>query len=226
MPAAVMKFLFGLSFPRFAWLKSWNPEPFYRAIAKYIVRSLYNPRYSGFEQIPEEGPAILVCNHVSYVDGLIINAGCKRPVRFIIDTYIYNMPGVHYFMRYNRAIPILPTRESVTHALDEVSAALKAGDLVCIFPEGQLTYTGSLGRFKPGIESIIRRDPVPVYPIAINGLWGSIFSRKHLHSFRRFIPHLFGRRIHAVCGTPVAPQDVNVNRLQDTVLRLKYKAME
>lgn len=199
-----------------------NLEPFFRFCARMLCYAIYYPRYTGFEKIPKTGAAILICNHVSYVDGLIIAAGCNRPVRFIIDTHIYNVPVVHYFMKWNRAIPILPTRESVTHALEEISAGIKAGDLICIFPEGQLTYTGSLGRFKTGIESIIRRDPAPVYPIALTGLWGSIFSRKYLGSIRRFIPKHIFKRVHAICGDPIPPENVKVNMLQKAVLRLKY----
>ena len=208
-----------------SWRWKWEPEPFWRALARMVALLFYNPKYTGFDQVPTSGAAILICNHVSYVDGLIIAAAFNRPVRFIIDTNIYNLPLVHYFMFYNRAIPILPTRESVTGALEEVSAGLKAGDLVCIFPEGQLTYTGSLGRFKTGIESIIKRDPVPVYPIALTGLWGSIFSRKYRGTWKRFIPKRFTPRVHAICGAPMAPETVTVNRLQETVLRLKYLAM-
>lgn len=201
-----------------------NLEPFYRFCARMLCVAIYNPRYVGFEKIPKTGAAILICNHVSYVDGLIIAAGCRRPVRFIIDTHIYNAPVVNYFMRWNRAIPILPTRESVTHALEEISAGIKAGDLICIFPEGQLTYTGGLGRFKAGIESIIKRDPAPVYPIALTGLWGSIFSRKYLGSIKRFIPKQIFKRVHVICGEPIAPERVTVNLLQETVMRLKHMA--
>jgi 1-acyl-sn-glycerol-3-phosphate acyltransferase len=224
MSAMVANVLKKLPFQGWTRKWKWNPEPFWRMIARSIAIAFYNPKYTGFDQIPEHGPAILICNHVSFVDGLIVAAGCKRPVRFIIDTYIYNIPFVHFFMLYNRAIPILPTRESVTAALEEVSAGIKAGDLICIFPEGQLTFTGSLGRFKTGIEAIVKRDPAPVYPIALTGLWGSIFSRKYMGSWKRFIPKRFSPRVHAICGTPIAPEDVTVNRLQETVLRLKYKA--
>ena len=157
-----------------------NPEPLYRYIARLLCKAVYNPRYIGFEQIPKSGAAMLISNHVSYADGLVIASGCKRPIRFVIDQEIYTLPFLHYLMVCNRAIPIAPTRESVTHALDEIAAGFEAGDLICIFPEGQLTYTGSLGRFKTGIESITKRSPVPVYPIALSGLWGSIFSRKYL----------------------------------------------
>lgn len=200
-----------------------NLEPLYRSLAKLLCLSVYNPHYKGFEKIPESGPAILVSNHVSYVDGLIIAAGCKRPVRFVIDAYIYQAPGVHYFMKYNRAIPIEPTRESVMNALDEIAKGLEAGDMICIFPEGQLTYTGSLGRFKTGIESIIKRNAVPVYPIAINGLWGSMFSRKYLGSARRFLPKNPFQMVQAICGDPIPPSLVSVNFLQKAVMRLKYQ---
>ena len=201
-----------------------NIEPSLRFCARMLCYVLYYPHYSGFEKIPKTGAAVIISNHVSYVDGLIIASGCRRPVRFVIDTHIYNLPVVHYFMKLNRAIPILPTRESVTQALEEISAGIKAGDLICIFPEGQLTYTGGLGRFKTGIESIIRRDPAPVYPVALTGLWGSIFSRKYLGSIKRFIPKHFGKRVHAICGDRIPPENISVNMLQKTVLRLKYLA--
>src|SRR5690606_24257799 len=100
-----------------------------------------------------------------------------RPVRFIIDKYIYEQPGVHYFMKRGRAVPVEATRESVTAMLDTIATGLEQGDLFCIFPEGQLTYTGHLGHFKPGIEWIVQRTPVTIYPMALHGLWGSILSR-------------------------------------------------
>ena len=204
-------------------LFSENPEPFFRMGVRVLTRMMYRPHFIGFDNIPETGAGLIIANHVSYVDGMIIQTGCKRPIRFVIDDYIYRQPGVHYFMSHNRAIPILPTRDSVSHALDEISEGLKAGDLICIFPEGQLTYTGSLGRFKPGIEYIIRRDMVPVYPVALKGLWGSIFSRKYLKAHFRFFPRSWRREVTAICGPAIAPETVNVNHLQETVLRLKYQ---
>jgi 1-acyl-sn-glycerol-3-phosphate acyltransferase len=158
------------------------------------------------------------------VDGLVIASGCKRPVRFVIDTMIYNLPVLHYLMTCNRAIPILPTRESVLHALDEIAEGLAAGDLICIFPEGQLTYTGSLGRFKTGIESIIKRSPVPIYPIALNGLWGSMFSRKYYGTPLRYLPGNPWQPVRALCGEPVPPEMVSINYLQRKIMQLKYQA--
>lgn len=186
-----------------------------------ITRLIWRPRYIGFENVPEMGPAILISNHVSYIDGPIIDAGCRRTVRYLIDRDIYHLPGVHQLMRLNRAIPIAPSRASVEAAFDEISAGLRAGEVICIFPEGFLTFTGGLGRFRPGIEWIIRRDAVPVVPIALSGLWGSAFSRKKSGSMARFLPHK-RLKITAICG-PVIPSDkVTVNYLQEAVLKLKY----
>lgn len=207
------------------WKFSFDPEPLLSAIAHSITRFVYRPHYSGFENMPKEGPAIIIANHVSYVDGPIIDAGCPRKVRYIIDEDIYNLPGVHYLMSLDRAIPISPNRKSVEAALNAVSEGLRNGDVICIFPEGFLTFTGSLGRFRPGIEWMIKRDPVPVVPLAINGLWGSVFSRKYLKSPMRWLPRTWLRgKVTVKCGTVIPPEKVSVNYLQEAILRLKYSA--
>lgn len=208
----------------FVRLSSYDPAPLLRAVAHRLTRAVYKPHYIDFHHIPESGPAIIICNHVSYMDGPIIDAGCKRNIRYIIDEDIYKLPGVHYLMKLDRAIPIAPNRKSVERAFDEISAGLKAGDLICIFPEGFLTFTGGLGRFRPGIEWIIKRDPVPIIPMALSGLWGSVFSRKYLRSSLRWLPRHFGLKVVAKCGPAIDPTQtkVDVNYLQQVVLKLKY----
>lgn len=203
---------------------SFNPEPILSKIAHKLTRAVYKPTYIGFDNVPETGPAILICNHVSYMDGPIIDAGCRRSVRYIIDDDIYKLPVVNYLMKLDKAIPIAPNRKSVEAAFDEISAGLKAGDVICIFPEGSLTYTGGLGRFRPGIEWIIRRDAVPVIPIALSGLWGSVFSRKYLKSSFRLFPRHWGLKVIAKCGPAIDPTKtkIDVNYLQEVVLKLKY----
>lgn len=196
----------------------FNLELVYRTLAKALIKLTYHVEHSGFEKIPKNGGAILIANHTSYMDGVIIQAVCKRPVRFVIDQYIYNLPGVNYFMHHNRAIPILAKKENVEKALDEISNGLENGDLIGLFPEGQLTYTGYLGRFKPGIEWIVERDPVPVYPIVIVGLWDSMFSRKYRKSKFRWVPRSFRRKIIVTCGEAIHPGNLHVNHLQRTVL--------
>jgi 1-acyl-sn-glycerol-3-phosphate acyltransferase len=198
-----------------------NPEPFYRFCARIIIRVLYRTRFEGFEALPAEGGAVLISNHVSYVDGLILNAASKRKVRFVIDDVIYRIPAVNYFMKLDRAIPIAPNRESVSRALDEIEAGLKGGDLICIFPEGQLTYTGNMTRFRFGIEWIIKRAPVDVYPIALKGLWGSAFSRKYRHARFPMLPRSFRRRVWAKVGERISPEKVKVSNLQRIVMDLK-----
>lgn len=201
---------------------TFDVKPVYRAIIHNLTKLVYRPRYIGMENIPAEGPAILICNHVSYMDGPVIDAGCPRIVRYLIDEDIYHLPGVHYIMSLGRAIPIAPNRKSVEAAFDQISEGLKAGDVICIFPEGFLTFTGSLGRFRPGIEWIIKRDAVPVIPMALTGLWGSVFSRKYLKSKFRWWPRQWGRKVSIICGPAIPPEKVTVNYLQEVVLKLKY----
>ncbi len=198
----------------------------YRKIAHSLTRVVYRPQYIGFENIPKTGGAVIISNHVSYMDGPIIDAGvfaaCGRPIRYVIDEDIYHLPFVNYTMKLARAIPIAPNRKSVEAAFDEISAGLKGGDLICIFPEGFLTFTGGLGRFRSGIEWIIRRDPVPIIPIALSGLWGSVFSRKFRKSLKRFIPRDPRQAVIAKCGQAIKPDNITVNYLQEVVLKLKY----
>ncbi len=199
-------------------------EAFYRQGAKILVRVLYRAEFRGFEKIPATGPALLIANHITYMDGLILHAACKRPIVFLIDEDVYRIPFVKYFMDMNGAVPILPNRESVSKALAEISHRLKNGEVVGVFPEGMLTYTGNMARFKFGIEWMVQNDPVPVYPIALKGLWGSIFSRKYRRSRFRYFPRSFRRKVTAVCGDPIPPEKAKISYLQRRIMDLKNSA--
>jgi len=196
-------------------------ERIYRQGAKMLVLALYRVRFEGFEKIPKSGGALLISNHVTYMDGLLIDAAIKRPVRYVIDSYIYKWPGVHHFMKLYRAIPIEPKRDSIAEALDTAEASLKNGELVFIFPEGQLTFTGNMSRFRFGVEWMAKRVPVPVYPIAIKGLWGSIFSRKYRRSKWKFLPRSFRRKVIVKCGDPIPHEKAKISYMQQKVMRLK-----
>jgi 1-acyl-sn-glycerol-3-phosphate acyltransferase len=204
----------------------FDSSTIYRKIIHGLTLFIYRPSYIGLENIPLTGGAVIISNHVSYMDGPLLDAGiykhCGRNVRYVIDAQIYNVPGVHHIMSLAHAIPIGYDRKSVTAAFDEISKGLRAGDLICIFPEGFLTFTGGLGRFRHGIEEIIRRDPVPVVPLSISGLWGSVFSRKFLGSWKQFIPRDPRQNVVIKCGEPIPPEKVEVNYLQEVVLKLKY----
>jgi 1-acyl-sn-glycerol-3-phosphate acyltransferase len=156
------------------------PEFLLRFIDWLLVHSIYRMKASGTENIPEEGPALLVCNHQSLADALIITAACRRPIRFVMYYAIFNVPVLRYIFRSMKAIPIAGAKEApevLEQAYEDIAAALADGQLVCIFPEGQLTHDGEIGPFRPGVRRILDRTPVPVVPMALSGLWRSIFSR-------------------------------------------------
>ncbi|HEX4986797.1 MAG TPA: MFS transporter [Burkholderiales bacterium] len=156
------------------------PEFLLRFVDWLLVHSIYRLKTSGTSHIPEEGPALLVCNHQSLADALIITAACRRPIRFVMYYAIFEVPVLNFLFRAMKAIPIAGSKESpevLEQAYESIAAALSAGELVCIFPEGQLTRDGSIGPFRPGVARILERTPVPVVPMALSGLWRSIFSR-------------------------------------------------
>lgn len=196
-------------------------EKFYRTIVKLIANSLYRCQFIGFENIPEKGSAIVIANHISFMDGLLLNAASKRHLRFIIDEQIYSTPIVNYFMKMDKAIPVRPQKDSVKEMLDATHEALNNGEIVALFPEGMITYTGNMNRFKFGIEWIIQQNDVPVIPVAIIGMWGSAFSRKYIGVWHRFIPKKFRMKVKLVCGKPIPHSKATVNYLQKELMRLK-----
>jgi 1-acyl-sn-glycerol-3-phosphate acyltransferase len=157
------------------------PEFLMRFLVWLLVHSVYRLEKSGLERIPDAGPVLIVANHVSFVDALVIAAACRRPVRFVMDHRIFAVPLLNFVFRTGKAIPIASAKEDpamMERAFGEVAAALRAGDVVCIFPEGKLTESGDINPFRPGVKRILEETPVPVVPIALRGLWGSFFSRK------------------------------------------------
>ena len=197
------------------------PEFLMRFMTWILVHSVYRLDKGGLEHIPDEGPAVLVCNHVSYVDALVVSAACRRPIRWVMDHRIYATPGLRFFFRTVRAIPIAPEKESpetLQAAYDEISAALAAGELVGVFPEGRLTTDGEMSPFRAGITRILARDPVPVVPMALQGLWQSLFarSRDKLRHIGRLFPKV-GLRV----APPVLPQEATPERLQELVGALR-----
>jgi 1-acyl-sn-glycerol-3-phosphate acyltransferase len=193
------------------------PEFLMRFIVWILIHSIYRLDKTGVEHIPEHGPAVIVCNHVSFVDALVIAAACPRPIRFVMDHRIFRTPILSFVFRTGRAIPIAPAREDrrlTERAFEEVARALAAGDLVAIFPEGRITDTGEMYPFKSGIRRILQSSPVPVVPMALRGLWGSFFSRVEGPAMRNPARLRPLRRIALVVGTPLPAQDASPERLQ------------
>jgi 1-acyl-sn-glycerol-3-phosphate acyltransferase len=184
---------------------------------------MYRVRYQGLEHIPEKGPAVLVCNHVTYVDWLIIASACRQPVHFVIHASIYRLPLLRWILRLAKVVPIESGRRNpatLRRAFAKIDQILRDGGLVCIFPEGRLTRTGRIDHFRPGIERIIRRFPAPVIPLALRGLWGSFFSHKNGPAMRR-MPKKIWSPIELTAGQKVHPCMVTAHHLRCTVQKLR-----
>jgi 1-acyl-sn-glycerol-3-phosphate acyltransferase len=200
------------------------PEFLMRFVSWIIVSVLYRIRVEGAENVPDEGPAVLVANHVSFMDPLIVNAATRRPPRFVMYYKIFNIPVLRFIFRTAKAIPIAGRKEDealMERAFAEVDATLADGGLVCIFPEGGITRDGEIGPFRPGIERILAARPVPVVPIALRGLWGSVFSRRDSRLGRMRLPRRFRAHIEVAIGPPVPPEQATAAELEARVRALR-----
>ena len=198
------------------------PEFLMRFLAWMLIHSIYRLRKIGLENIPETGPAVLACNHVSFVDAVVILGACPRPIRFVMDRQIFRIPVLGFVFRTGKAIPIASAKEDtqmLEAAYAEVARALRAGDLVGIFPEGRITDTGELSAFRGGVKRIVDATAVPVIPMALRGLWGSMFSRKGGRAFFKR-PRPFSL-VELVVGAPIAPEAMTPEGLQQVVQKLR-----
>jgi len=206
------------------YIFSLVPEFLMRFLAWLLIHTIHRVSTVDVERIPEEGAAVLVCNHVSYVDAIVIMAASPRPIRFVMDHQIFKTPLLGFIFRTGKAIPIAPAKDDpwlMEKAFVDIAHALHDGELVCIFPEGRLTRTGEMSEFRGGIAKIVERSKVPVIPMALRGLWGSVFSRDPANVFERTFARGWRSRLALAVGRPVPPQDVTPERLYDQVLALR-----
>jgi 1-acyl-sn-glycerol-3-phosphate acyltransferase len=204
------------------------PEFLLRFLAWVLVHTLYRVRSINTDSLPEEGAAVLACNHVSFVDAVVIMGESPRPIRFVMDHRIFKIPLINWFFKHARAIAIAPAREDAAmleRANERIDAALADGDLVCIFPEGRITTSGELNPFKQGVQRIVERTPVPVYPMALRGLWGSFFSRYGGAAFSRPVEARLRRglrsKLEFIVGAPLPPEEVTPELLMERVAALR-----
>jgi len=205
------------------YIYSLLPEFLMRFLAWIVITVLYRIRPTGLENIPSHGPAVVVCNHVSYVDPILLSGTIRRPMRFVMYYRIFQIPLLRFFFEHMRAIPIAGAMENeqlMNEAFERVDEELEAGNVVCIFPEGAITRDGEIQRFRPGIEKIIERRQVPVVPVALGRLWGSWFSRRKGGGVRKVPGRLFAR-VPISIGEPVAARDVTAARLELLVRTLR-----
>ena len=196
------------------------PEFSMRFLVWLLGHSMYRVEARGLQVIPDEGAAVVVCNHVSFVDALLLAGAVRRPMRFVMYYKIYNLPVLNFIFRTAGAVPIAARHEDeriYAQAFERISQYLQCGELVCIFPEGKLTSDGQINTFRGGIERILEENPVPVIPLALQGLWGSFFSRAPQRGlFRRL-----WSRIGLVAGQPLPASEASCARLQAEVQALR-----
>ncbi len=219
----IILILAGLNLVAAIYIESVVPEFVLRFAAWVLSRVMYRLRVTGAENIPKEGACVVVANHISFVDWLIIGGSIQRPIRFVMDHRIAATPLVSSLIfQRGKAIPIAPAKEDpavLERAFERIAAELREGEIVCIFPEGKLTANGEMNPFKAGIERIVKETPVPVVPMALDGLWGSIFSRKDGPALSK-PPRRFRARLSLTIGEPIAAPDVTAKDLEARVVAL------
>ncbi len=204
------------------YVYSQVPEFVLRLFIWILGHTMYRVEQKGLEVIPEDGPAVLVCNHVSYVDALLIGGAYHRPVRFVMDRSISEMKGLKTFFKWAKTIPICSPKADIDvyeTAFKRIKEELDDGNIVCIFPEGKITKDGNVDTFKAGIDRILKDSPVPVIPLALDGLWGSYFSHKDGHALTTR-PKRFWSRVSLTAGKLQQPQDVSAQSLESDVKSL------
>ncbi len=214
------------------WIFSIVPEFAMRFVSWLMVRTMYRLRVRGMAHIPDEGAALIVCNHVSYMDALILSASIPRPVRFVMYHRIFNIPVMRWIFRTAKAIPIAGAKEDpalMQRAFDEIDRALAEGELIGIFPEGRLTADGDIAPFKSGVEKILARAraagrPAPVVPMALRAMWASMWSRNDSRMDRMRVPRRFRAQVEVVAGAPVAGSAATAESLESTVRALRGDA--
>lgn len=198
------------------------PEFTQRFISYLLSHVMYRVSVTGREHIPAQGAAIIVCNHVSYVDALIIMGASTRPIRFVMDKSISEIPLLKYLFRHAGVIPICSPKQCETtynQAFEKIHQAISNDELICIFPEGRLSPDGVIGEFRPGIDKILARDPVKVIPMSLQGLWGSYFSHKDGHALTT-MPKRFWSKVSVNIDQAIDGKTTRREDLQTRVMAL------
>ena len=199
------------------------PDVFVRFVLWVVTHSLFRIRIVGQENIPERGPALLVSNHVSFVDAFLIGASLQRFIRFMLHRDYYDIRWLNGFFRLMKAIPVSATnRRDIVESIRRARSELEAGHVVCIFAEGSISRTGHLLPFKRGFEKIVEKVDVPIIPVHLDQLWGSIFSFKDGRFFWKW-PKRIPYPVTVSFGAPL-PASTDAQTMRQAVLELESDA--
>ena len=199
------------------------PDVSARFILWLFTHSLYRIRVVGVDNIPRHGPALLVSNHVSFVDAILIGASIPRFIRFMLHREYYDSRWFNWFFRLMKAIPVVPTsRRGIVESLRRARAELEAGEVVCIFAEGAISRTGHLLPFRRGFEKIVEGSNIPIIPVHLDQVWGSIFSFKEGRFFWKR-PRLLPYPVTVSFGAPL-PAGASVQEVRQAVQELESEA--
>ncbi|QEA37858.1 MFS transporter [Pistricoccus aurantiacus] len=193
-----------------------------------LIHLIYRLRFRGRHHVPARGAALVICNHVSFMDALVLGGASPRPLRFLMDRPIYESPWLNWLFRLAGAIPVDSERRDpggLRRSLEKVSDALRQGEVVMLFPEGRLTRTGETQAFRRGLDMILARDPVPVVPVGTAGLWGSWTSYRHGPALAHF-PRRFRARVGVYFGEPIDPRLARRQILEWRVRSLQEEAQQ
>ena len=201
-------FLFGavLSLAGSIYCVKLMPDSLLRFVLWLLTRTLYRIRVDGRDNIPEKGGALFVCNHASWMDALLLLASTDRQIRFLMFKDIYERRWIHWGARILGVIPISAEQHprELIRSLQTASDAIRNGEVVCIFAEGQITRIGQLLPFRRGMERIMKNVDAPIVPVALDGVTGSISSYKH-HRFVWKWPRKIPQPVTVSFGTPLPP---------------------
>ena len=190
--------------PVVLYIVSKTLVPFLKLLVRAFLTVVYRPRIMGVENIPAEGGVLLVCNHVSWIDGLFVYVFADRPVRYFAHADYLHHPLVNRLANETGVIRVEPGKRSVIRSVRDGRTALKNGEVVCIFPEGGITRTGQIKEFEPGFLSLLKGTEAQVVPVYLGGLFGSMFSYAHGKRLR-MRPRKLSRRVTVAFGEPMTP---------------------
>jgi acyl-[acyl-carrier-protein]-phospholipid O-acyltransferase/long-chain-fatty-acid--[acyl-carrier-protein] ligase len=225
-PDGILLVLGGFTIAGTVYILRIVPEFLIRFSLWLVTHSIYSIRIAGSQNVPLRGPALLVCNHLTFVDALLVGACVQRFIRFMITRPIYEIPWLHWLFRLMKAIPVSDrSPRAIVHSLELARKELLEGHVVCVFAEGAISRTGNLLPFKRGFERIVKGTNVPVIPVYLDGLWGSIFSfnqRRFFWKRPRKIPY----PVTVLFGAPIPPSAITAPDLRRRILEMGSEAAQ